>query len=70
MRPAEHRGEGQPRPFGLLEYAGAKHVADVTREELLAQPDHPKIHGRRAISCACGHGTIGEHNRAVWERGR
>jgi hypothetical protein len=40
-------------------------VADVTREELLANPFHPKIGGERSIACECGHADVGEHNAAV-----
>jgi hypothetical protein len=63
--PAMHRTEGAPRPFLPSEIAGAKHIHDVTRAELLEQPDHPKIGGHRPIRCACGCASVGTHNAAV-----
>ncbi len=45
-------------------------VSDVTREELLADPFHPKIRGDRPIACLCGHADVGEHNAAVTLRSR
>ena len=62
---AEHRTEGAPRPFLPHEYASAKTVADVTLEELLERPDHPKIGGHRPIRCTCGCASVGIHNAAV-----
>ena len=66
MGPAEHRTEGAPRPFGPLEIAGAKHIADVARAELLERPDHPKIDGHRGIRCACSCPTAGTYNAAAY----
>jgi hypothetical protein len=65
---AMYRTEGAPRPFGPLEIAGAKHVHDVTPAELLERPDHPKIHGRRPILCACGCSVVGIHNARASRR--
>lgn len=67
MEAARHKDD---RPFRADEYAGAKLVGDVTKAELLERLDHPKINGHRAIVCACGHSTIGEHNHEVYERSR
>ena len=66
MGPARARAEGGgTRPFRPDEYASMRAVSDVTREELLADPFHPKIGGGRAVDCECGHADIGEHNAAV-----
>ena len=37
----------------------------MTREELLADPFHPKIRGERTVDCECGRADIGAHNGAV-----
>ena len=67
MLPAMHRTpEGAPRPFGPREFAGAKHVHDVTRAELLERPDHPKIDADRPIRCACGCLSVGTHNALAY----
>jgi hypothetical protein len=41
------RTGGGSRPFRPDEYASMRAVADVTREELLVDPFHPKIGGGR-----------------------
>ena len=65
MRAARARAGGGSRPFRPDEYASMRTVADVAREELLADPFHPKIGGERPIACECDHADIGEHNAAV-----
>ncbi|MDP8951763.1 MAG: hypothetical protein M3N18_05925 [Actinomycetota bacterium] len=65
MCAARARTGGGSRPFRPDEYASMRTVSDVAREELLADPHHPKIRGERAIDCECGHADIGEHNAAV-----
>ena len=66
MVAARARAEGGgTRPFRPDEHASMRAVADVTREELLADPFHPKIRGERAVDCECGHADVGEHNAAV-----
>lgn len=62
MRPAEHRGEGRPRPFRADELASMRSVAD-SRPELML--DDPAIQGDRSIRCECGHRDVAEHNTAV-----
>jgi len=57
-------GDGS-RPFRPGEYASARTVSDVSREELLVDPFHPKIGGERPVACECGHADIGDHNAAV-----
>ncbi len=66
MAPARARtGGGDTRPFRPDEHASMRTVSDVTREELLVDPFHPKIEAYRPIDCECGHADIGEHNAAV-----
>lgn len=67
MKPAK---ASQGRPFRADEYASMKTVSGLTREDVLADPLHPKLSASRPISCVCGHATIGEHNAAVSEGGR
>ena len=65
MGPARARAGGGTRPFRPDEYASMRAVADVTREELLLDPLHPKLEADRPVDCECGHADIGEHNAAV-----
>jgi len=62
---ARARAGDVSRPFRRDEHASMRTVSDVTREELLADPFHPKIGGNRPIACECGHADIGAHNAAV-----
>jgi hypothetical protein len=62
---ARARVGGGSGPFRRDEYASARTVLDVTREELLADPFHPKIRGERTVDCECGRADIGAHNGAV-----
>ena len=65
MAAARARAGGGSRRFRPDEYASVRTVSGVTREELFADPFHPKIGGGRAIDCGCGHADIGGHNAAV-----